>query len=82
MHEPMFSQCSFCYNPKTENFFMSLGSTEREHWSNMGQHGIIHNNYETINMIWNEKKADVLKATTVSWQSAHPTRIQSICHEN
>ena len=60
--KPMFNQCPLCYNSKTsEKFLMSLESTKREHRSNMDQHGIIYNDYEIINMIWNNKQADISK---------------------
>ena len=41
-HKAMFNQGPLCYNLKTlENFLMSLGSTKREYYPNMGEHRII-----------------------------------------
>ena len=53
----MFTHCSLRYISKTSENFTEY---QREHRSNIGQHGIIYNNYETINM-WNEKQADNIK---------------------
>ena len=78
--KPMFNQCPLCYNSKTsEKFLISLGSTKREHRSDMDQHGIIYSNYEIINMMWNDKQADISKGQSYFMTKfPHPTGNQSI----
>ena len=76
---------TLCYNPKaSENFLMFLLVTKKEHWPNMGQHGIILLHLRNNKYDMKRKTSKYFKRPNYFMMDCHTPEesSQSICREH